>query len=366
VATRMPIWLTRPTLLDAVHSAACMTRSNADERSAVLFTGWRPEAIRDRLGTSQAKGDGDMAGDGNYSEVVAEHSGTAKKRGSAWTVSLAGLGVIFVVSVIVLIVAWSGNPSSDTLRYELAKTCMQVLAVAFFGGLATMATFNFQYYRTQEADHSRQRAEAEREEARMAAEAHDQKMAEWRGDVDDLRDERRRRDEQLRPIVEETLAAYNRVKRIRRLLAAETNGEAGRHLTRVVYDKHMDCLIDEQLAFERLKRLTPLINDERLGLPTPTAGVLPRIALKDEQSLADFYTDIEKYLNKVVDEYREKRHIVPDDANGVSLTGFDRLSGFIDKDDFVPSAADKIDQVIAKLQTALWQPLKLPTPPGGA
>jgi hypothetical protein len=307
-----------------------------------------------------------MAGDRNYSEAAAEHSDSGRKWGSAWTVSLIGLGVIFVLSVIVLIIAWSGHPSSDTLRYELAKTCLQVLAVAFFGGLATMATFNFQYRRTQEADRFRQRADAEREKARMAAEAYDQKMAEWRREIDDLRDDRRRRDEQLRPIVEETLAAYNRVKRIRRLLAAETNDEAGRHLTRVVYDKHMDHLIDEQLAFERLKRLTPLINYERLGLPPPGAGTIPRIALKDEQSLTDFYTDIEKYLNKVIDEYREKRHTVPDDANGISLAGFGRLSGFIHMDDFVPSAADKIDQIIAKLQTALWQPLKLPAPPGGA
>jgi len=122
---------------------------------------------------------------------------------------------IFALSVIVLIIAWSGHPGSNTLRYELAKTCMQVLAVAFFGGLATMATFNFQYQRTQEAGRSQQRAEGDREKARKAAEAYDQKMAEWRRDVDDLRDERRRRDEQLRPTVEETLAAYNRVKRIR-------------------------------------------------------------------------------------------------------------------------------------------------------
>ena len=154
-----------------------------------------------------------MAEGRNYSEAAAEHSDTVRKWESAWTASLIGLGVIFVLSVIVLIIAWSGHPSSDTLRYELAKTCMQVLAVAFFGDLATMATFDFQYHRTQEADRIRQKAEAEREAARMAVEAYDQKMAEWRRDVDDLRDERRRRDEQLRPIVEETLAAYNRVKR---------------------------------------------------------------------------------------------------------------------------------------------------------
>lgn len=307
-----------------------------------------------------------MGGDRNHSEAAAEYSDTARKWGSAWTVSLIGLGVIFVLSVITLIIAWSGHPNSDTLRYELAETCMQVLAVAFFGGLATIATFNFQYYRTQEADRIRQKAEAEREAARIAAESYDQKMAEWRRDVDDLRDERRRRDEELRPIVEETLGAYNRVKRIRRLLAAETNDEAGRHLTRVVYDKHMDRLIDEQLAFERLKRLTPLINDERLDLPTLGAGAMPRIAMTDEQPLTEFYTDIEKYLNEVIDEYRKKRHTVPDDATGISLTGFDRLSGFIHKDDFVPSAADKIDQIIAKLQTALWQPLKLPIPPKDA
>lgn len=87
----------------------------------------------------------------------------------------------------------------------------------------------------------------------------------------------------------------------------------------------MDSLIDEQLAFERLKRLTPLINDERLGLPTLGAGAILRSPIRDEQILTDFYTDIERYLNKVIDEYRKKRYTVQGDANGISLTGLERL-----------------------------------------
>ena len=217
------------------------------------------------------------------------------------------------LSLIGLIIAWSGHPASNTLRYEFAKTCMQVLAVAFFGGLAAIATSSFQYARTQETDHLRQQAANERDDARTEAEASDRRLEQLRRDVDRAREERRRQDDQLRSVMRETLTAYNRVKRIRRLLAAETNDSAAGHLTLAVYDKHMDRLIDEQLAFESLNRFTPFIDDERLSVsPTRKAEATSQTAMSkmSSQTLVDFYTAIEKYLNEVINEYKEKRYTV--------------------------------------------------------
>ena len=79
--------------------------------------------------------------------------------------SLIWLGCIAALSLIGLTFAWLGHPASSTLSYELAKTFMQVLAVAFLGGIATIATFNFQNSRAQENEDTR-RAEDKEERRR--------------------------------------------------------------------------------------------------------------------------------------------------------------------------------------------------------
>ncbi len=245
--------------------------------------------------------------------------------------SLGGLGFIAGLSLIGLVIAWSGNPASTTLRYEFAKTCMAVLAVAFFGGLATIATFSFQHSRTQEDDQSRR--EAERNERKLE-QCHGQ-------------------DDQLRSIMEETLTAYNRVKRIRRLLKAETNNGVGL-LTVAVYDKHMADLIDEQLTFERLKKLPPFIRDERVSLPPSHEAATSKRAMK-EKTLQKTYEDIEEYLNDVIKEYEKKRYTVSLN-DSVSLVGLDNLRGFIGHK-LVTHVSDQMDEVIDILRDAIWLPL---------
>ena len=297
-----------------------------------------------------------MVEDPGAHKAAAEPYDTSEKWKVARRWSVIGLVFIAALSLIGLIIAWSGHPASDTLRYEFAKTCMQVLAVAFFGGLAAIATSNFQHTRTQEADYLRQQAANERDNARTEAEASDRRLEQRRRDVDKARVERRRQDDQLRSVMQETLTAYNRVKRIRRLLEAETNDEAAGHLTLAVYDKHMDGLIDEQLAFERLKRLTPFIDDERLSVPPAREAGATSEALMSSQTLTNFYADIEDYLNDVIDEYRKKRYTVAAADSGVPMAEFGALSAFIHKEDFVPGAANKMDEIIKALQTALCQP----------
>jgi hypothetical protein len=54
----------------------------------------------------------------------------ARRLASSRRNSLIALLAIAVLSLIALGWAWSGNPKSTTLRYEVAKTALQVIAVA--------------------------------------------------------------------------------------------------------------------------------------------------------------------------------------------------------------------------------------------
>jgi hypothetical protein len=271
----------------------------------------------------------DMAEDRNSRKLSAGPGDTDTH--SRWKVarrwSYGGLAFIAVVSLIGLIVAWSGHPSNNTLRYEFAKTCMQVLALTVFGGLATIATFNFQYSRTQE----------------------DNQLEQERRQLENGRDQRSREDDKLRSIAEETLDAYNRVKRIRRLLAAETSDGT---LKLATYDRYMANLIDEQLTFERLKRLTPFIPDKRLRLPLDHGTNASQEPLTS-QILADGYQEIEKFLNGVIAEYQERRQIIPEKTSA-SLANFDRLSAFVGNE-FTIRMAVAMDKIFDYMLIVLWQ-----------
>jgi hypothetical protein len=222
---------------------------------------------------------------------------------------------------------------------------MQVIAVASLGGLAALATFTFQRSRTRED------------------ELRDRKLEQRRLRIDNSRDRRDRQDDLLRSLLRDTLTAYNRVKRVRRLVEAETKDKTGGHVTLNGYDKHMTSLIDEQLEFEKFARLAPFIADKRLypsadGDPSATPGTAP-----EGGSLKESYESIESYLNDVIDEYKDNRHVVAAaEAAGVPLAKFKKLTKFIHKDDFRPGVAKHIDEIIKVLQKAVLQPPRLPDP----
>ncbi|HET7328221.1 MAG TPA: hypothetical protein VFJ14_13155 [Nocardioidaceae bacterium] len=241
---------------------------------------------------------------------------------------------IAVVGASVLAWTWSGDPASDTLRYELAKTSMQVIAVAAFGGLASIATFAFQDRRAQ------------------AAKDRERRAVETQRDVDRLRDERTRLDDLLRSTLQATLTSYHQVKRARRLLVADTRKADGAHVTIDVYDKHMACILDQQLEFEQFKKLAFLI-DELPRRPSGDQTATPA----ERATLRRSYKRIEKYLNKVIKEYKEKRHLVAG-GSGVPLEELTTLSAFLGSA-FKPAVADRMDDIIKVLQTALLQPLDL-------
>ncbi len=263
---------------------------------------------------------------------------TAKRNSVAWLLAIAA------ISGIVLAWAWSGSPSNNTLRFESAKTAMQVIAVASLGGLAALATFTFQRSRTRED------------------ELRDRRLEQRRRRDENRRDKRDRQDDLLRSLLRDTLTSYNRVKRVRRLVEAETKDKAGGHVTLDVYDKHMTSLNDEQLEFEKFKRLAPFIDDKRLNPsagrdPSATHGTAP-----GGVSLKESYERIEKYLNKVIDEYEDNRHVVAAEPAGVPLAKLTKLSAFLQHDSFELGAAMQIDGIIDVLQKAVLQPPALPDP----
>jgi membrane protein implicated in regulation of membrane protease activity len=67
------------------------------------------------------------------------------------SVAVGTLGILAGVWVL-------ANPLKDTLWYEVAKTCLQVISVAVIGGIVTIATYKLQ--------HDRQRADQELERRR--------------------------------------------------------------------------------------------------------------------------------------------------------------------------------------------------------
>ncbi|MGX1561274.1 hypothetical protein [Streptomyces sp. NPDC055506] len=259
-----------------------------------------------------------------------------------WTTTRASIAVFFsiaIVAIAVLAWAWSASPQSNTLRYEVAKTSLQVLAVAILGSLATLATLSFTQSRTRKED------------------LHDKKLERWQRRVSDRRDKRHRQDELLRSTLQATVTSYNRVKRVRRLLLAETQGSSGRSITIETYDKYMAVLIDQQLEFEQFTKLAPLINDERLN----AAAVAASVEIKTGNSLAKHYSEIEVFLNRVIDEYQTQRYSM---AGGSTFPVFHlpRLTGFLSKEEFSPGVSTHIASIVEALQVALLQPLALPDP----
>jgi len=123
---------------------------------------------------------------------------------------------------------------------------MQVIAVGLFGVVASQITATYQHNRTEFAKRQERQQEA------------------WRRDVENRRDERRRQDDLLAGVLNETLTAYHLVKRSRRLLRAETYDGVTWLITSDVYDRYLLEVNDRQLEFEQLTRRVPFIKYSQL------------------------------------------------------------------------------------------------------
>jgi hypothetical protein len=265
--------------------------------------------------------------------------------------SLFALALIAAASATVLWWAWSRDARSNTLAFESAKTAMQVIAVAFFGSLAAIATFSFNESRIQETkNHEREIERKTRERDRD----HDLRIEGWRRDTENRRDERQRHDELLRSTLDTTVSVYNRVKAERRILKAATRTSGGARVTLDIYEKHMLILNDRQLEFEQLKKLAPRVARPSLGSP------------RMREVLERGYVNIEEYLNGVIKEYEDKRHEVAADLTvGYSLDKLPELAAFLRRESFSLEVSAHVDVIVDVLHSALLEPLVLSDPEGG-
>jgi hypothetical protein len=196
----------------------------------------------------------------------------------------------------------------------------------------------------------------------------DQELENRRREVNRIIDERRRQDDLLRSVLEDTLTAYHAVKRTRRLLDAEAGPKHNGPVSIDTYDQYMLSIMNEQLKFEKLMILANLIDDSRI----PTTP-WPEARKEDTRKprLVAMFSKIEQSLNDLVDEYKEKRQEVAK-AGSIPLSQLIEAYTFVTSDGFETDIAHPKDAVLGLLQKALLKPVPLPavaeaaaTSPGG-
>ena len=219
---------------------------------------------------------------------------------------------------------------------------MQVLAVAVLGGLATLATSKIQQIRMDN--------EKEKDERRVQVDKEkDERIERWRRESD-----------ALRKLAEETIAAYNKVKGIRRLLRADIGSAPDSQLN---YELHMGELNDLQLEFEGMKRLVPFMTTPREPIPITAAATATDTdtdsdsRLTSVKDLANEYAAVEKFLNRAVADY-EKRQKVPTDVSERVTGQLTGVSALLDKDGFRTQISSQINVIIEVLFAS-----QLTTPP---
>ena len=214
------------------------------------------------------------------------------------------LVIVGVVGGLALWWAWREDHAANPMSVEVAKTSLQVLAVAILGGLATFAFSEIQQ--------SRER---------------------WRRQGDDLR-----------ALADETIAAYNKVKGVRHLLRASISGH-----DQSTYDEKMQALNDLQLEFERLKRDCPFTGITTRSIKVRYHGGAEPVS-KTVKSLSEDYEAIESFLNSAFSCY-ESNTTIPSSLDDL-LThskGHSGLHSFLATKSFRSAVSSHINVVLEVL-----------------
>lgn len=225
------------------------------------------------------------------------------------------LVVVVVASALLLVVLLIANPESNTLAFELAKGCIGIFTVALVGFVISNAT----------SKHQQARAHEER-------------------DVQRQRDERARKDEFLRSLLDAALQSYHDVKRARREVKAVIWADAdGDRVDPAAYDEYLALVDDAQLRFELLKNAAELIDDNRVNA----------------EALAGRFRAIESYLNTLVAEYEKNRRRVAHGDGSVEIAELPELTAFMTSEAFRAGASCNLREAARTLRTALLVPLEL-------
>jgi Skp family chaperone for outer membrane proteins len=287
------------------------------------------------------------------------------KQKVAYEIIYGILVVIALASVVLLIMIWRSGAQHDTLKYEAAKTCMQVLGVVLVGFVVSLATFTLQSNRArrelradqirEELQHEveRKREELQREVERKREELQrevERKREDWQRKVEEARDARQREDELLNSTLSESMSAYHNAKRARRILRAQIWAQAdGDCADPDVYDQQMAFINNVQLQFEQLKRTAPLCDGKRVN----------------KTNMVNGFRKIEEYLGELIAEYESNRRKAAHVKGGVPVSDMPLLTEFLDpksKRPFMENIAGPFHDIHNDLQRALLKPLELPSP----
>jgi hypothetical protein len=141
-----------------------------------------------------------------------------------------------------------------------------------------------------------------------------------------------------RQLLMEVVEAYNGAKKVRRLVRA--NARINDSIRAQPYDEQMRSLLEVQLTFESLKH---------------QAEANPQLFPKNSGVCAAL-DSIEKYLNKIVDEYEKKFSLFAGGQAKLPAAQFDKLQEFIadhragaDFDKFLKSAFHNVVAALQKL-----------------
>lgn len=238
---------------------------------------------------------------------------------------------------------------ANTLEYELAKTCLQMSGIILFGAFVTLATFLFQKEWEQRRVDLMKESDNNREDTLRKS---DIIREDLRRESDNLRDERERQDLALRAMLNQTLDAYNGVKRVRRILKSQTGNDT---ISKDAYEQQLLDLNDQQLTFEHLSRSLETIDDRRLRRnPSMASEDGPPYDLKAE------YGGIESYLNRKIKEFEDNLHHVKIQGT-VPLADLKELHLLVtNTEEFKTGISGRFTRIVETLQAALLVPLVLP------
>lgn len=272
---------------------------------------------------------------------------------------MIGMEAAAIAVLGLFLILFFGQPEVNTLEYEVAKMCLQMAGIILFGAFVALATFLFQH--EWEQDHEgrvraldRKREADIRESDRLREDLirkSDTIREDRRRESANLQDERKRQDDALRSMLRQTLEAYNDVKRIRRILRAQTGDGK---ISKETYEQLLLEFNDYQLVFEQLGRTVRTLDDKRLRWVPGVGEEGPGYEVKVD------YDGIESYLRTKIMEFEKKLQTVKNQGS-VPLATLNELYLFVtDTKDFRGGIARPFKRIERIMQKALLVPLELP------
>jgi hypothetical protein len=200
------------------------------------------------------------------------------------------LSGVLLLSLLLFFVVSADDPKSGSLKFEAAKSLLQIALVSVVGAVISLVT----------GDYQRAKQSAEKEGERETA------RKEYRDDL-------------LKSLLSRLMNNYTAVKKARRLLRGRGLTPRGEppadHVLAAVYDAQIDVLNEAQLAFEHIRR--DVVTSE-------TA-----FAEANYESLVKALGKLDEYLGELVTEFESCRRMFAGDPASCRLGSLPKLEKFL-------------------------------------